>query len=105
MKTPHDLLTLLVRHIGRDNGIPVKGISAELDVTDRQVRELVTSLRMNGVAVCGTPRNGYYIAANEAEAEETLQFMTNRALHSLTLVSRMRNIAMPDLLGQIHLPT
>lgn len=105
MKTTHDLLAVLVRHVGRDNGIQVKYLADELDITDRQVRELVSDLRMAGHHICGHPRDGYYIAATAEEMEETLQFMTDRAMHSLTLVSRMRNIAMPDLLGQIHLNT
>lgn len=105
MKTTHDLLTILVRHVGRDNGIPVKALADELDTTERQVRQFVSDLRMAGHHVCGTPRDGYYIAATAGELDETCQFLRNRALTSLTLESRLRNIAMPDLLGQIHLPT
>ncbi|MDT3707451.1 MAG: hypothetical protein ROZ09_11535 [Thiobacillus sp.] len=105
MKTPHDLLSLLSRHVGRDNGVAVKALAAELDITDRQVRELVSDLRMSGHAVCGHPRDGYYIAETPEEMEETCQFLRNRAMHSLQLESRLRNIPMPDLLGQLHLNT
>lgn len=105
MKTPNDLLTILTRHIGRENGIAVAALARELDITERQVRELVTELRMDGTAVCGTPKTGYYIAASAEEAQETIDFLKGRAMHSLTLASRMSNIPLPDLLGQIHLPT
>lgn len=105
MKTAHDLLTVLSRHTGRGNGIAVKALAVELDITERQVRELVSDLRMSGHAVCGHPRDGYYIAETPEEMEETCQFLRNRAMHSLQLESRLRNIPMPDLLGQLHVPT
>lgn len=105
MKTAHDLLTVLVRHVGRANGVQVQHLADALGVTDRQVRELVSTLRMAGHHVCGHPRDGYYIAATAAELDETCRFLRNRALHSLTLEARLRGIAMPDLFGQIHLNT
>jgi len=105
MKTAHDLLSILSHHVGRDNGITVVYLADELEMTSRHVRELVTELRLSGHHICGTPRDGYFIAATAGELDETLHFLTNRALSSLTLVSRMRNVAMPDLLGQIHVPT
>lgn len=105
MKTAHDLIAILARHVGRGNGIQVRTLAAELDISERQARELVTELRLSGHHICGTPRDGYFIAATADELDETLAFLTHRALSSLTLVSRMRNVAMPDLLGQIHVPT
>lgn len=105
MKTPADLLHVMSRHIGSANGVQVQTLARELDVTERQVRELVSALRLEGYHVCGFPGTGYFIAANRAEMEATLNFLENRAMHSLTLVSRMRNIAIPDLVGQLHLNT
>lgn len=105
MKTAHDLLSILARHVGQANGIAVAALAAQLDISDRQVRQLVSELRLSGHAVCGHPRDGYYIAATADELEETCKFLRNRAIHSLTLESRLRNIPMPDLLGQLHVPT
>lgn len=105
MKTAHDLLTVLARHQGRNNGITVYTLAQQLDTSERQVRALVCDLRMSGHAVCGHPRDGYYIASNAEEMQETIDFLTHRAKHSLTLASRMSNIPMPDLLGQLHVPT
>lgn len=103
--TSDDLLTILSRHTGRDNGIAADTLAEMLGVASRQVRTLITALRSEGVAVCGTPETGYYIAANADELEETCQFLRHRAMHSLTLESRLRGIPMPDLLGQLHLTT
>lgn len=105
MKTSADLLQLLSDHVGSENGLPAKSLGVILGITERQVRELVSALRLEGVAVCGTPQTGYYIAANAAELDETCQFLRNRAMHSLQLESRLRKIPMPDLLGQLHVPT
>jgi hypothetical protein len=58
-----------------------------------------------GHAICGTPSHGYYIAADAAELEETCEFLRSRALHSLNLESKLRKIPLPDLLGQLHVPT
>lgn len=99
------LLTLLSRHIGEDRGITAEQITLAICVPKRRVRTLVSELRLDGVAVCGHPRDGYYIAANSEEVERTCQFLRSRALHSLTLESKLRHVPLPDLLGQLRLKT
>lgn len=99
------LQTVLTKHIGRGNGINVQALAGQLGILARQVRVLVTELRQDGVAVCGTPRHGYYIAGTAEELEETCQFLRRRALHSLTLESRLRRVPLADLVGQLHLRT
>lgn len=105
MTTFDQCLTVLSRHIGKGNGIGIRRLAAELNVEERQARKLVSDLREDGHAVCGTPKDGYYIAADAAELEETCEFLRGRAMHSLRLESRLRKIPLPDLLGQIHLRT
>ena len=105
MATKHQLLTALQAHIGRGRGITVRNLAGLLDCHARQVRTLVTELRDEGIAVCGTPRDGYYIAATAEELEETCQFLRSRAMCSLTLESRLRKVPLADLFGQLHLPT
>ena len=105
MKQPSDLLSRLSRHIGEENGIKADDLARELDITPRQVRELVTNLRMEGAHVCGHPKTGYFMAANEEELRKTIDFIKKRSYHGLVMVSRMDKVSIPDLLGQIHLPT
>jgi len=105
MQTNDQLVTLLSRHIGKGNGIGVKDIARQIGVNERHVRTMVSDLRDEGLAVCGTPRHGYYIAATPEELEETCTFLRRRAMHSLGLESRLRRIPLPDLLGQLHVPT
>lgn len=99
------VLTTLSRHIGKGNGIGVKPLAAQLGIEERYTRKIISDLREEGHAVCGTPQNGYYIAANAEELQHTCEFLRSRALHSLTLESRLRKIPLIDLLGQLHLPT
>jgi len=105
MQTNDQLVTLLSRHIGKGNGIGVKDIARQIGANERHVRAMVSDLRDEGLAVCGTPRHGYYIAATPEELEETCAFIRKRAMHSLCLESRLRKIPLPDLLGQLHVPT
>ncbi|MDD5176789.1 MAG: hypothetical protein PHQ05_10245 [Sterolibacterium sp.] len=105
MATYHQLITALSAHIGRERGITARHLCARLNVPERQVRTLVSEARENGYGICGTPRDGYYIAANAEELEETCQFLRHRAMHSLTLESRLRKVSLVDLVGQLRLPT
>lgn len=99
------VLTVLSRHIGRGNGISVRELEQQLDMLPRQIRTLISALREDGHAVCGTPRDGYYIAATADELEQPCAFLRGRAMHSLVLESKLRKIPLPDLLGQLHLKT
>ena len=105
MKTCNDLLSVLSGHIGKERGISVKVLAEQLDCPQRAVRYLVTELRDDGVAVCGHPGAGYFIAANAEELEETCQFLRSRAMHSLHLEAQLRKMPLADLVGQMHLRT
>jgi transposase len=105
MATVNSLLQALTGHIGRDRGVSAQRLAGRLDVPVRSVRILVTEAREDGNAVCGTPRDGYYMAASAEELEETIEFLKQRALCSLHLASRLSKQPLVDLLGQLHLPT
>lgn len=107
-----DLLTVLQDHIGKENGIRSDVLAAKLsgtilhrDMHCRTLRKLVLSLRSQGWHVCATPQHGYYIAANEKELNETCEFLHDRAMSTLKQISAMKNVAVPDLRGQLRLPT
>lgn len=99
------VLSLLQKHVGKENGIRAELISRLLDMHERFVRTKISELREEGIAICGTPKTGYYIAETPEEIEEVCQFLHARAMHSLHLVSRLRKIPLPDLIGQLHLKT
>ena len=103
--TKTDLQVILERHIGRENGLTAANLAAALYCNQRTVRELITELREDGVAVCGHPATGYFIARTSAELEETCQFLRSRAMHSLVLESKLRGLPLADLVGQLRLKT
>lgn len=105
MANKGQLLTLLSRHIGHDLGVTAEQLASELDSTPRTVRTFVSKLRSDGVAVCGHPATGYFIAATPVELEETCRFLRARALHSLVIESKLRQVPLADLIGQMRLKT
>lgn len=107
MKTVHDLIVALQEggHLGKSRGIAARHLAGRLDCPDRHVRDLVTQARKAGYAVCGVPRDGYFIAVTAEEVEETCDFLRARALCSLTLEAALRKMPLPDLIGQMRLPT
>ena len=105
MNDTSKLLTALQAHIGANNGISANALARELGLSLRHLRDLITELRMDGIAVCGHPASGYFIAQTKDELETTCGFLHARAMSSLLLSSRMRKVPMADLLGQLHLPT
>lgn len=105
MATLNQCLSMLSRHIGQGNGIGAKTLAQQLDTPERNVRMMISELRNEGYAICGTPSSGYYIAATPDELEQTCAFLRHRAMHSLRMESRLRKISLPDLLGQLHVPT
>lgn len=99
------VFVVLQRHLGKDDGIKAKNLAAAAGVSEREVRHQVSALREEGIAVCGHPRTGYFIASSADELETTVEYLKARALHSLHLASRLTNIPLPDLIGQLHLKT
>lgn len=99
------VLMALMGRIGAEKGISGRDLAALVDIPERAVRDAVTALREEGIAVCARPSSGYFIAANAEELEECCAFLRERAMHSLRLESRLRKIPLVDLIGQLHLPT
>lgn len=99
------VLAELSRHVGRALGITAANLARAVDTSERRLRRCISQLREDGVAVCGRPVTGYFIAATAEELEESCQFLRSRALHSLAIEARLRKIPLPDLIGQLHLPT
>lgn len=107
MAMPNQVITILARHIGKGNGISVEILARQLGIAPRQVRKHITALRLrdDGHAICGMPKDGYYMAETPEELKATCDFLHNRAMHSLALKAKLMKIPLADLLGQLHLPT
>lgn len=99
------VLQVLSKHRGAACGITVADLAEAAGVPERAVRAAVSDLREEGIAVCAHPTQGYFLANSPQELERCCQFLRSRAMHSLKLEARLRNVALPDLIGQLHLKT
>ena len=105
------VLGALASHIGESKGIHARDLARVLvgpdagPAAERRLRQVITELRLDGHHVCGTPETGYYLADTAEELNRTCLFLHDRAMASLKQIARMKNIALPDLRGQLHLPT
>lgn len=109
----NDILLVVMRnHIGKANGIKAADLVKKINThamspicTERGLRGVVEGMREEGHHICAHPRDGYFIAENEVELEETIVFLLSRAMRTMKQVSAMRRISLPTLFGQMNLPT
>lgn len=105
------VLAALTPHTGGEHGVRACDLVREIcsgetsPALERQLRHVIEDLRGEGHHICGTPAQGYFIAANDAELLSTCKFLYDRAMSSLKQVAAMRRVSLPDLAGQLRLPT
>lgn len=106
------VLQALSRHIGSANGARVDQLVAEItglpghdSGAERELREAVVRLRLDGHHVCAHPATGYYLAATPEELDAACAFLYERAMTTLTQIAAMKRVSLPDLRGQLKLPT
>lgn len=110
------VLGVLGGHIGAERGIKARELALKVAgdflINERQiarverlVRKFIQELRTEGFHICGTPDDGYYMAANAEELDRTCAFLYARAMTTLTQIAKMKKVSVPDLRGQLKLPT
>ena len=117
------VLSVLARHVGERNGVHIRPLAREIvalhgeiteqlirgefpwDRLEREIRKAVLELRLDGHHICAHPAAGYYLAETAEELDRTCLFLYDRAMASLEQVAAMRKISLPDLRGQLRLPT
>jgi len=107
--TSDSILRALTHHIGRDKGIEIETLVWEAchreptQARQRKAREVIAELREQGLHICAHPSEGYYMAANEHELNDTCEFLYARAMKSLVQIAAMKRKSLPDLRGQLNL--
>lgn len=76
---------------GAANGQDANSLAFLLDTTPRAIRNLVSELRKENVAVCAHPKTGYFIAQTQAEVDSVAEWLHSRAMHSLVEEKNLRN--------------
>ena len=108
--TRDDVLWALRRHIGADNGASAATLVQEIRGAtspghERALRHQIEELRRDGHHICGHPSTGYFVARTEDELLRTCGYLHARAMTTLTQIAAMRRVSVPDLRGQLRLPT
>ncbi len=104
------VLWTLAMHCGEENGVHARELVREIcgetsPGLERDLRSLVEELRREGQHICGTPASGYFIAANDEELLRTVKFLHDRAMTSLHQAAAMQRVSLPDLRGQLRIPS
>lgn len=114
--TPHaptmrreELHTILQNHVGRARAMHASELTQALfglntATLQRRLREAIQELRLQGVPICGRPKEGYFLAENEAELVETCEYLHEHASATLKQIAAMRGVSLADLRGQLRLP-
>ena len=108
--TRDTVLFALSHHVGEAAGISARALVVEIcndtwPAAERELRKIIDALRHEGTHICGLPSTGYYMAADEAELLRTCDFLLKRATNGLEQIAAMRKVSLPDLRGQLRLPT
>jgi len=105
------VIEVLSHHIGKCKGISAQSLAEACLIRPvsphdlRHLRKIIQRLRGDGHHICAHPATGYFIAENAEELDATCEFLYERAICSLKQISRMKKVAMPDIRGQLRLPT
>lgn len=110
--TTNAVLLAFSRHIGRERGVGATALTREVtgalavsEADERNLRHAIEHLRREGHHICGRPSTGYYLAATDDELLDTVRFLHDRAMTSLAQAAAMQRVSLPDLRGQLRIPT
>jgi len=108
--TPATVLQALSSRVGAANGLTATQLATQITgrvsaADERRLRMVIEQLRLDGHAICATPEAGYHMAADPEDLNRTCTYLVRRIETTARQVSAMKRVAMPDLYGQLGLPT
>jgi len=106
-----NVMIIMTRHIGPTNGIGMGELYVRATGNEwanrindtRLVRRAITELRQEGSAICSNVSYGYYLAQTAQDMTKYLEGLRRAALKKLALEARLRQMALPELIGQMAL--
>jgi len=98
-----NVLHVLADHVGKDHSIQLGQLVAliapdlgpEADY-ERVLCDVIAALRKEGRTICGTPQNGYYVAATWEDETELCESLFTSALSNLQQVAALRTDRLRD---------
>jgi hypothetical protein len=108
------IVMILSRHIGKEKAIGMGELYYQVyrktwrhRINDtRELRQEIKGLRYQGVLIGETRSRtggGYYLARSTYELEDWFRRRKREALKKLDMIAKMKNIGLPELLGQMQL--
>ena len=76
----------------KESAVTQSYLSKVLGVSKRTVRQLVQQARHEGVSVCSTPYDGYWLSNNPEDIEETIAIMKAHIATANDTVDCMRKM-------------
>lgn len=74
---------------GAENAAISKTLVSELNISSRELRDLVNALRCDGIPIA-SDQSGYYYAKTEKEVRMTIRHMKNRIVGINTAISGLK---------------
>jgi len=103
-ETESQLLRYLQRHCaGQRSAQSAPVIAAEFRTTDRNVRAMVRSLRLQGYPIAGVPTQGFFWPLTRTEGEHTLNNLSSQE-RAIAEVRIAYGMALSDAFGEPQLP-
>lgn len=90
-------------HHGAENSAISKTLESELNISSRELRDLVNALRCDGIPIA-SDQSGYYYAKTEKEVRMTIRHMKNRIVGINTAISGLKRSLTAFDDTQMHLP-
>ncbi len=108
------LMETLSEHVGKENAIGmdelyerVFGKKVRHKINDtRDLRKLITTQRLKGIPIGSTSSQtggGYYLVRAGSELEEYCSRILSSSRRGLLLVSRLKKLALPKIVGQLEM--
>jgi hypothetical protein len=110
----YKLLVTMTRHVGPAHKIgmgelyeKITGESYDNRINGTRVlRRLITELRREGTPIVSdvhATSGGYYLAAAVTDMQNYCSRLRAKALKALALEAKIRNLTLPDLVGQVQM--
>jgi hypothetical protein len=103
------VLALLQEQTGRGNALKAGEIVEMITgrrtspTEERYLRAIIKDLRLKGNPICTHSCYGYWWAASADDLHAASNFLRGKAMSSLRQITKLRNLALPTLIGQLDL--
>jgi biotin operon repressor len=100
------LFLQLLMHRGLERAVPGRKLASQLNISERELREVISHLRRWHALPIGTSTlrgaRGYFLITNAEEARLTTRHLWKRVINILKIIGVIEKKMLPELLGQLR---